>query len=113
MIEIEAMAMSAALEAAVAYLMARLMRWPSRGALHIAAAAAAATAITHPQVWTAALWAFQRFSYWPSVAALEAAVVLAEGLLIAWMAALRVDRAMLVSLLSNSASFLSGLLLQG
>jgi len=112
MIESEALILSAALEAAVAYLVARLARWPSRGDWHVAAAAAAATAITHPQLWAAALWAFPRFAYWPAIFVLEVLVVLVEGMLIAWMAALRIDRAMLVSLLANSASFLFGVWLQ-
>ncbi len=110
MIEIEALLLSCLVEAPVAYVVTRAARcWPSRGSPHVALAAAAATAITHPQLWAAALWAYPRFAYWPSVIALEAIVVLAEGVLIAWMADLRIDRAMLVSLLANSASCLFGL----
>jgi len=51
MTEIEALALSAAIEASIAYLVMLLARWPSRGNLHVAAASAAATAITHPQLW--------------------------------------------------------------
>ena len=113
MTEIEALALSAAIEASIAYLVMLLARWPSRGNLHVAAASAAATAITHPQLWAAALWAYPRFPYWPSIIALEAIVVLVEGGLIAWMAGLRLDRAMLVSLVANSGSCLFGLWLEG
>ena len=113
MTEIEALALSALIEAPIAYLVARIARWPSRGNLHVGAAAAAATAITHPQFWAAALWTYSRFPYWPSILVLEAIVVLVEGTLIAWMAALRVDRALLVSLVANSGSFLFGLWLEG
>ena len=113
MIEIEALALSALIEASIAYLVGRLGRWPSRGNIHIALASAVATAVTHPQLWAAALWAYSRFDYWPSILALEAIVVLVEGVLIAWMAALRLDRAMLVSFVANSGSFLVGLLLTG
>ena len=109
MTEFEALLLSVAIEAPVAYLIARLARWPSRGDLHIAAASAAATAITHPQLWAAALWGYWHFPYWLTVFTLESAVVLTEGLLIAWMAALRIDRAMLVSLIANSASAFVGL----
>lgn len=112
MTEIEALALSAAIEAPIAYLVARLAGWPSRGNLHVAAASAAATAITHPQLWAAALWAYSRFPYGPSIIAAEAVVVLVEGGLIAWMAGLRIDRAMLVSLAANSGSFLVGLWLE-
>jgi hypothetical protein len=109
MTEFEALLLSAAIEAPVAYLVAYVARWPSRGNLHIAAASAAATAITHPQLWAGALWSYEHFSYWLTVVALESAVVVVEGLLIAWMAALRIDRALLVSLIANTISVLVGL----
>ena len=109
MTEIEALLLSAAIEAPVAYLVAYLARWPSRGNLHIAAASAAATAITHPQLWAAALWSYEHFPYWLTILTLESAVVLTEGVLIAWMAALRIDRALLVSLIANCASMVVGL----
>jgi hypothetical protein len=100
-------------EAAIAYALAWATRWECRGALHVAAGSAAATAITHPQLWALALWAYDRYPYWPSVLTLEALVVLVEGALIAWMAMLRLDRAMLVSLAANSGSLALGLLIGG
>jgi hypothetical protein len=113
MIEIEALVLSAAIEAPIAWFVARRTRWPCRGALHVGAASAAATAITHPQFWSAALWSYDRFAYWPSIMALEAAVVLVEACLIAWMTGLRVDRAMIISLIANSGSFLAGVWIDG
>jgi hypothetical protein len=98
-------------EAAIAYALAWATRWDCRGAAHVATASAAATAITHPQLWALALWAYERYPYWPSVLTLEAAVVVIEGALIAWMAMLRLDRAMLVSLAANSGSLALGLLI--
>jgi len=109
--EIGALALSAAIEAPVGWLVARLARWESRGPSHVALACAAATAVTHPQLWAAAAWAYPRFGYWPSLAVLEGAVVGVEGALIAWMAGLRVQRAMLVSLAANAASLGVGLAL--
>jgi hypothetical protein len=109
--EAEALLFSAAIEGPIAYVIVRLSRWPSRGALHAGLASAAATAITHPQLWSAALWAYPRYGYWPSVIGLETLVVLVEGLLIAWMAALALRRAMLVSLIANLASSAAGILL--
>ncbi len=96
-------------EAAIAYALTRARRWDCRGAAHVAAGSAAATAITHPQLWAAALWAYERYPYWPAVLTLEAIVVAVEGALIAWMAMLRLDRAMLVSLAANSGSLALGL----
>ncbi len=111
MLEIEALAVSAAIEAPIAWIIVRFARWPCRGPLHAALASAVATAVTHPQLWAAAEWAYPRFGYWPSAAGLETLVVLAEGALIAWMAKLTLGRAMLVSLAANLASCLVGFLL--
>lgn len=112
MTEFEALLLSCAIEAPTAALFVYWTRWPSRGALHVGAAAAAATAITHPQLWSSALWAYERFSYWPALITLETAVVLVEGCLIGWMAHLRIGRALVVSLICNSASCALGLWLQ-
>jgi hypothetical protein len=111
MTEVEALALSIAIEAPLAWLVAWRAKWPGRGPWHVAAASAVATAVTHPQLWTAALWAYQRFPPLPALFALEAIVVLVEGLLIAWMARLTIRQAMLVSLIANAGSLLFGLLL--
>jgi len=113
MTEAEALLLSAAIEGPTAYAMVRLMQWPSRGALHAGLASAVATAVTHPQLWSAAIWAYPRFPYWPSIVVLETLVILAEGALIAWMANLAWRRATLVSLIANTASGVAGLLLAG
>lgn len=113
MTEIEALLLSAMVEAPIAWLVAWLARWPCRGNLHVAAASAAATAITHPQLWAVALWAYPRFPYWPAMIGSEAMVVLVEAGLIAWMAGLRIDRALVVSSIANAGSFSLGLWLEG
>lgn len=109
----DALVISALVEAALAFLVTRTLGWNSRGDFHVAAASAAATAITHPQLWAAALWAYDRFPFWQSASILESAVVVIEGVLIAWMAKLRIDRAMLASLVANSGSLAIGLWLNG
>jgi hypothetical protein len=109
-LEVEALLISAAIEAPIAFLIVRATHWPSRGALHAGIAAAVATAVTHSQLWAAALWAYPRFGYWPSVIVLEAIVVLVEGCLIGWMARLSLRRAMLISLAANTASCAAGFL---
>ena len=111
--ETQALLFSVAIEVPIAYLIVRLARWPCRGALHAGLASGVATAVTHPQLWAAVIWAYPQFGYWPSVIVLEALVVLAEGVLIAWMAALAIRRAMLVSLIANLASCVAGILLFG
>lgn len=111
MFETEALLISAVIEAPVAFLVVRATRWPSRGPLHAGFAAAVATAVTHPQLWTAALWAYPKFGFWPSIITLEAMVVLVEGGLICWMARLSLRHALLVSLAANAASFAAGFLI--
>ena len=111
MLESEALLISAAIEAPIAFLIVRATHWPCRGAVHAGFAAAVATAVTHPQLWAAALWAYPRFGYWPSVIALEAVVVLVEGGLIGWMARLSLGHAMLISLAANTASCAAGFLI--
>ena len=105
-----ALVISAVIEAPIAYLIVRFTRWPCRGPLHAGAASAVATAVTHPQFWNLVIWAAPHFGYWRSVIGGEILVVLVEGALIAWMADLRIQRAMLVSLVANTASCVAGLL---
>src|SRR3954470_21304192 len=102
MTEVEALALSIAIEAPIAWLIAWRAGWPGRGPWHVAAASAVATAVTHPQLWATALWAYQRFSPLPALLLLEAVVVLVEAVLIAWMARLALRHAMLVSLIANA-----------
>ncbi len=109
MTEAQSLLLSAAIEGPIAFAIVRGANWPSRGPLHVGVASAVATAVTHPQLWAAAYWAYPRFPFWPAILVLEALVVVAEGLMIAWMAQLVLPRAMIVSLIANSASFLFGL----
>ncbi len=113
MMEAQALFVSAAIEGPIGFFIVRLTRWRCRGALHVGLACAAATAATHPQLWAAAYWAYPRFPFWPAILVLEALVILAEGVMIAWMAQLALPRAMIVSVIANSASFLFGLCLAG
>jgi hypothetical protein len=110
-LEAEALALSAAIEAPIAWLIVRLAKWPCRGPLHAALASAVATAVTHPQLWEAALWAFPRYGVWPATMVLEAAVILVEAALIAWMAKLALRHALVVSVAANVASCAAGFLL--
>jgi hypothetical protein len=113
MSEAEALLISMAIEGPVAFVLVTLMRWPSRGPLHVGAASMVATAVTHPQLWMLAIWSYGRFPYGPAILSIEALVVVVEAALIAWMAQLTPARAGAVSLVANSASFLFGLWLTG
>jgi hypothetical protein len=111
MSESEALLISMAIEGPVAFALVAITRWPCRGALHAGLASMVATAVTHPQLWSLAIWSYGRFPYWPAILSLEALVVVVEAALIAWMARLTPARAGAVSLVANAASFLFGLLL--
>jgi hypothetical protein len=109
MSESEALLISMAIEGPVAFALVALAGWPSRGPSHAGLASMVATAVTHPQMWTLAIWSFGRFPYWPAILSIEALVVVVEAALIAWMARLTPARAGGVSLAANAASFLFGL----
>lgn len=111
MTEIQALLLSIAIEAPAAWAAARLTGWTGRGAAHVAGAMAVATAVTHPQLWAAALLLYPHAPVALVVIALETLVVVAEGLLVAWIAGLRIGRALTISLLANALSLLVGLLL--
>jgi hypothetical protein len=111
MTEFEAMLLSVVIEGPIAFLIARFTRWPCRGPLHVAFAASLATAATHPQLWAATLWLAPRFGYEPTVATMEAAVILIEAMIIAWASGLSPMRALVVSVATNATSFAAGLLL--
>ncbi|TAN63772.1 MAG: hypothetical protein EPN20_09185 [Magnetospirillum sp.] len=113
MTEIEALILAVAVEGPVAYALVRLAGWSSRGPVHVGFASAVATAVTHPQFWAGALWAYRCFSYWSSILVGEALVVLVEAILIAWMGQLSLRYAMQVSLLANMASYFVGLVIIG
>ena len=109
MSEAEALLISMAIEGPVACAIVALMGWPSRGPLHAGLASMVATAVTHPQMWSLAIWSYGHFPYWPAILTIEGLVVVVEAALIAWMARLTLGRAGIVSLVANGASFTFGL----
>lgn len=113
MTEPEALLLSIAIEAPVAYALARWRGWPGRGPGHAAIAAAVATAATHPQLWALALHLYPRFGYLPGLGVAEVLVVLAEAVVLAWGAGLSPRHALALSLAANAASSAVGLLLAG
>src|ERR1700722_14080143 len=111
MTEFEALVLSEAIEAPLAFFPVRFPGWPSRGPVHVAAAIMLAPAVTHPQLWTASLWLYSRIGYWPTVGCTEAAVIVVEAAIIGWVAGLSPTRALIVSGIANLASALTGLVL--
>jgi hypothetical protein len=111
MTQAEALLLSIAIEAPAAWAGAYLTGWYGRGAAHVAGAMAVATAVTHPQLWAAALLLYPHAPVALVLMTLEGLVVVAEGLLVAWIAGLRLGPALTLSLLANMLSLLVGLLL--
>lgn len=110
MSEFEALVLSAAIEAPIAFLIVRWRAWPCRGAGHAALAAVFATACTHPQLWAGVNWLAPQIGYLPSVALCEIAVVVVEAAIIGWVIMLPPMRALWLSLATNAASCAFGLL---
>jgi hypothetical protein len=110
MTEILALMLSAAIEGPLAYGVVVFMRWPCRGPIHVAIATMLATAVTHPQLWSASLWLYEHIGYWPAVGCAEAVVILVEAAIIAWASGLSLLRALVVSAIANGASALTGLI---
>lgn len=113
MTEFEAMLLSVAIEAPIAFVIVAITRWPGRGPLNAAIAISLATAVTHPQLWTAALWLYPRIGHWLTAGVTEAVVAVVEAAIVIWVTALSPMRAFMVSVAANGASTLVGLLLFG
>ncbi len=111
MTEFEALMLSAMIEAPVAWLLVRWRGWPCRGAGHAALASALATAMTHPQLWAGVNWLTAQIGYFPALALGEIAVVIIEAAVIAWAVALSPIRALLLSLATNAAFSVAGVVL--
>ncbi len=111
MMEVVTNLLSGVIEAPISYGIARKTRWPCRGPLHVGFSSIAATAITHPQCIVLFDYLHPLWGFWCAFFFVEALVILAEGCLMSWMANLRLDRAMLVSLAANSTSAFMGLVL--
>lgn len=109
MSEFEALLLSAAIEAPVAWFIVRWRAWPCRGAGHAALAAVFATACTHPQLWAGVNAFAPDIGYNPAVALGETAVVIIEAGIIGWVIGLSPIRALWLSLATNAASFAVGL----
>ena len=111
MTEFEALLLSAAIEAPVAWLIVRWRAWPSRGAGHAALAATVATACTHAHLWASVNALAPQIGYDSAVAIGETTVVVVEAAIIGWAIGLSPLRALWLSLATNSASFGFGLVL--
>ena len=105
--QLEAYAITLALEAAVAALLAPRFEANSRRA---ALAAALGSAVTHPVFWPAAYWLYPALKGF-AVPALEAAVIIAESAGYRLLATPRWRNALILSALANAASWLTGALL--
>lgn len=104
MTEFEALLLSAAIEGPLAYAVVAATRWSCRGPPAAAVAIVVATAVTHPQLWTASLWLYPRIGYWPTIAITEAVTMVVEAAIVAWATRLSPARALVVSAIANGVS---------
>lgn len=111
--QVQAMVLSALIEAPVAWVLVRWRHWPGRGAMHAAIASAVATALTHPQLWAFAPALLARLGYVPGALVAETVVVVVEALVVAWGSGLSPLRALALSTLANAASAAAGRVLLG
>jgi hypothetical protein len=107
MTQTEALILSLALEAAVAFALVCGLRWGS-GA-RAALAAIVGTLFTHPLVWLSLPRLEVPLGYWWALALVEGGVVLVESLPYRLFVPLRWRRALLASLVANAASTGAGL----
>lgn len=109
--------LSGLIEAPVSYFLCKKWNWPCRGPLHLGIASIVATGVSHPQCWKAMsylppLWGLEPgWAYVATFFVVEILVVMFEGILMSWMANLRIDRALFASLLANSMSAFIGLII--
>lgn len=105
--QLEAYAITLAVEAAVAALLAQRFKANSRRA---ALAAAGGSALTHPVLWNAAYWLYPALKGF-AIPLLEVVVILAESAGYRLIATPRWRSALVLSAFSNAASWLTGVVL--
>lgn len=110
MAEWQALLLSILFEVPVAA--ALVCRIRPKQALAAAGASALATMASHPQLWAAALWAYPRFGYWPSILGLEVLVILFEAAVMGLILRLSWRQALALSFAANLVSVGAGLLLR-
>ena len=109
MTQLESMALTLAIEAVVALLLARRWKMPRAELAPLVVAVFAASLLTHPVAWwindTLKPW----LTYWPRIAVIEVVVVLAEATVLGLAAVVPWRRAFLLALLMNAVSYGTGL----
>jgi hypothetical protein len=108
MTQTQALILSIAVEAAVAFVLIRALGWGS--GLNAALAASLGTLITHPVVWHAVPRLEETIGYAGAVALAESGVVLVESIPYRLIVPLAWRRALIASLVANGASTAAGLL---
>jgi hypothetical protein len=103
-----ALILSIAIEAVVAFVLIRALRW-GRG-VRAALAATLGTLVTHPFVWALVPRFEPVLGYTATVALVESGVMLAESVAYRLIGPLVWRRALVASLIANAASTAAGLL---
>ena len=109
MSEGSALLLSIGAEAVVAAILVMALRWGS--GIRAAFAAVIATLATHWLAWWWMLETMDLLGYGPAFAAIEVVVILVESVAYVVVVPMRTDRALVISLIANSASAGLGLAL--
>jgi len=108
MTQLQALALSIGIEAVVAFVLVRGLRWG--GGTRAALAATIGTLITHPFVWSLVpRWEIE-LGYASALALIESGVVFAESVAYRVVVPLSWPRALFASLVANASSTAAGLL---
>lgn len=108
MTQTAALSLSIVIEAVLAFVLVRGLRWGS--GMRAALAATVGTLITHPLVWYTVPRLEDSIGYAGAVALIEIDVVLAESVAYRLIVPLSWRRSLLASLVANAASTAAGLL---
>ena len=111
--QVGALALTLAVELAVALGWVRACSWAQGKALwgRLPLAVCAASLLTHPLAWRASTVWLAAWSPWPRAVIIELAVVAAETALLHWLQPLSWRRALTVAALMNTLSFAVGVAL--
>jgi len=107
--QIEALLLSVAIEAAVAWPLVAGLRW-GHGA-RAALAAAVATLLTHWPAWSGFQWLYEHLDYAPTLLVIEGCVIAAEWIAYRLVVPLPAAQALAASAIVNASSTLVGVAL--
>jgi len=109
MSQLEALALTLAVELAVVLVAMRALRWTPASWWRASAVVCAASLLSHPLAWAANTVWLRAWPFEPRAAVIEAAVIAFESCVLAWGLSFAWPRAVALAALANVGSFAVGL----